>query len=55
MQPGNSSIVKFGGWDKEGIEGMDGNSLKMIRTITNKWWTISSNLITQGNQQPAYE
>ena len=48
---GNSSIVKFGGWDAAGIKNGDVSSLRMLQTKSNSEWMLNAQVITQGSQQ----
>ena len=38
LESGNSSFVKFGGWDEIAIA--DGSALKMFRTVDLKSWNL---------------
>lgn len=47
---GNSSIVKFGGWDEAGIKNSNSSLMQMLRTKTNWEWVLNGAVITMGNQ-----
>ena len=44
----NSSLIKFGGWDMEGILNSDVSKMTMLKTIHKTNWALSAPWISQG-------